>query len=776
MSVLAALKVVLGLDTGPFQKGADQAQREAQKLVKSVRETGLKMAALGAGITASISVPFVEFVKSSLPAAKQSAEALGQVNAALASMGPVAGKTTEELQRQAAALMNISTFDDDDIMRSITANMLTFGNISGEAFDRAQLAAVNLSARLGQDLQSSAIQLGKALNDPVKGVTALAKVGVSFTTQQKDQIKAMVKAGDVAGAQSMILKELEKQYGGAAKALRDAAPETGVIQAWDSIKEVIGEIARNILPRILPPIERLLQAFLDLDPRVQTIAVGFVAAAAAAGPLLIGAGAMVTAFAGLAPVMGAVAAALPVIAAGAAIVAGVGALIYSNWEKIAPVLQEIWEVIQTNLGPPARELIDALGKAFGDLSSGPMGPLLHGAIEVVQSLASAIGKAMGPTTVGAVKAATTVIGALLHGMAATVNGLVAVFNGTFALGVAQAMRRLYEGVREWLVGKLDNVWEWVRTKIVTVRDAFYNLYDAVVGHSYIPDMVDGIAAQMNRLDGVMVAPADKATKKTAEAFKNLADEVQPLLDRLFPEARALNDWRKDLATLDQAEKAKMLDPAQAAEARRRLNQNAVQGSLDAGAGAIGDLVSGAFGKVQESFSGVTEGMEDVRGRLIEANKKIGQSFTDMAQEAVRAIGTLGHAIKDGDFFDILDAVVGLGLQLGGMGVFGKSAAAAINGARVPGYAGGTRWHPGGLAVVGERGPELVNLPRGASVTPNGAWGGGGGGRMEVEVLPSEYFDVRVRRHISDAAPGIAQAGAQGGANMIMRRQARSLRG
>lgn len=340
--------------------------------------------------------------------------------------------------------------------------------------------------------------------------------------------------------------------------------------------------------------------------------------------------------------------------------------------------------------------------------------------------------------------------------------------------VEQYAMRMARAIKTWLLDNLDNVWERVRTKIVTVRDAFYNLYDAVVGHSYIPDMVDGIAAQMNRLDGVMVAPADKATKKTAEAFKKLADEVQPLLDRLFPEARALNDWRKDLALIDKAEKAKMLDPAQAAEARRRLNQNAVQGSLDAGAGAIGDLVSGAFGKVQESFSGVTEGMEDVRGRLIEANKKIGQSFTDMAQEAVRAIGTLGHAIKDGDFFDILDAVVGLGLQLGGMGVFGSKIAGQINSSKLHYNANGTRYFSGGLSIVGERGPELVNLPRGAQVTPNNKLGWGGGGTTQNYHISGNLLTPEFWAQIQAMDRQAASAGAQGGANMIMRRQARSL--
>jgi hypothetical protein len=75
--------------------------------------------------------------------------------------------------------------------------------------------------RLGTDLKGSAVQLGKALNDPIAGVGALSRVGVTFTETQKDMIKTMVEAGNVAGAQTLILDELGKEFGGSAKALAD---------------------------------------------------------------------------------------------------------------------------------------------------------------------------------------------------------------------------------------------------------------------------------------------------------------------------------------------------------------------------------------------------------------------------------------------------------------------------------------------------------------------------------------------------------------------------
>ena len=94
--------------------------------------------------------------------------------------------------------------------------LLTFTNIGKNVFPSALKAVNDMSQALGQDTKSSAIQLGKALNDPINGVTALKRVGVTFNDAQKEQISTMVKAGNVAGAQSVILQELQKEFGNSA--------------------------------------------------------------------------------------------------------------------------------------------------------------------------------------------------------------------------------------------------------------------------------------------------------------------------------------------------------------------------------------------------------------------------------------------------------------------------------------------------------------------------------------------------------------------------------
>src|SRR5258708_1908746 len=81
-------------------------------------------------------------------------------------------------------------------------------------------------------------QLVKALNDPIHGVTSLMRVGVTFTAQQKEQIKTLVDTGHTMDAQKVILAELTKEFGGSAAAQATASDKAKV--AWKNVEEQVG--------------------------------------------------------------------------------------------------------------------------------------------------------------------------------------------------------------------------------------------------------------------------------------------------------------------------------------------------------------------------------------------------------------------------------------------------------------------------------------------------------------------------------------------------------
>lgn len=208
-------------------------------------------AALG-GLIATVKVGVDEFM--------QAEKVTAQTNAVLKSTGSVAHVTKRQIEDLATSIMRKSGMDDEAI-KSAENLLLTFLKVRDEAgrgndvFSQATKITADLSVALGKDLNSSAMMVGKALNDPVKGLTALSKAGVQFTAGQKDSIKAMVESGDVMGAQKMILKELETQVGGSAEALGGTL--TGKLNI---AKETFRNMAADLVVVFMPAISTAVGA------------------------------------------------------------------------------------------------------------------------------------------------------------------------------------------------------------------------------------------------------------------------------------------------------------------------------------------------------------------------------------------------------------------------------------------------------------------------------------------------------------------------------------
>lgn len=184
--------------------GAERAFGRMGKGFDSLK-TALAGLALGAGF------------KAVLGQVIESEDALRQLDARIKSTGDTAGVGRERLVALSQSLQQVTTNSDEAVLGAESL-LLTFTRIRGPVFERTLKAALDLSQGLGQDLQSSVTQLGKALNAPIEGLQALQRVGVRFTEAQKDQIRALVESGQLQQAQGVILAELEKRFGGAATA------------------------------------------------------------------------------------------------------------------------------------------------------------------------------------------------------------------------------------------------------------------------------------------------------------------------------------------------------------------------------------------------------------------------------------------------------------------------------------------------------------------------------------------------------------------------------
>lgn len=214
-------------DLDKLTKEGAAAEKQAEAVSRKWSASGKAIGiAIAAGVAAA-GLALRKYFQNTIEAEKVQA----QLEARIKSTGMAARLSLGDLNKMAEALQFKTTFDDEAI-GEVQALLLTFTKIGRETFPDATEAVLNLSTAMGTDLNSAALQVGKALNDPVKGITALARAGVQFSESQKAIIKDLVKTGDVAGAQTIILKELETQMGGAAQAARNTLG--GAIQALEN--------------------------------------------------------------------------------------------------------------------------------------------------------------------------------------------------------------------------------------------------------------------------------------------------------------------------------------------------------------------------------------------------------------------------------------------------------------------------------------------------------------------------------------------------------------
>jgi hypothetical protein len=181
----------------------------------------------------------------------------GRTAAVIRSTGGAAGQSAGDIRKLAEEMENLST-NDDKAVQGAENMLLTFTGIGPKAFKPATQAVIDLNAAMGggdEGLQHTAIQVGKALNDPIKGVGALSRVGVSFTAQQKAQIKTLVDHNKTLDAQKIILAELNKEFGGQGKVFG-----TGPAAEARRLADAEEDLSRSFAEKLAPAVSNVRRA------------------------------------------------------------------------------------------------------------------------------------------------------------------------------------------------------------------------------------------------------------------------------------------------------------------------------------------------------------------------------------------------------------------------------------------------------------------------------------------------------------------------------------
>lgn len=243
-------------------KGLEKADASAKKLEGTMGGLSIGMKGLG-GIIAGLGIS--AFLGESVKAFDESEKAIAQLRTGLQSTGNVAGMTADDFLKQAAALQKITTYGDEAIV-GVQSLLVTFTNIRGEIMQNATPAILDMATRMGGDLQGAAVQLGKALNDPIQGVNALRRVGVSFNDEQQKMMKNFVETNQLAKAQQMILNELNTEFGGsaAAAAMVGMGPWEQLKNTFGDVQEEIGRLTLDFGTMLLPVIEGVVTGLSNM--------------------------------------------------------------------------------------------------------------------------------------------------------------------------------------------------------------------------------------------------------------------------------------------------------------------------------------------------------------------------------------------------------------------------------------------------------------------------------------------------------------------------------
>ena len=217
-------------------------KKAAVYMQHAVDSISFKKAALAATAFGAAGIyAFQKITKEAIKFANEQEAVEKRLSAVIKATDQAAGFNIKQMGEMASSYQKL-TIVGDEVILSGQAILATFKTIRGEGFERATMAALDMAEVMQQDLKGAMVMIGKSMNDPIANLSAMTRSGVQFTKSQKDMIKSLWEAGDVMGAQNIILTELESQFGGAAKAAREtfggAAKAAG--NALGDLKEELG--------------------------------------------------------------------------------------------------------------------------------------------------------------------------------------------------------------------------------------------------------------------------------------------------------------------------------------------------------------------------------------------------------------------------------------------------------------------------------------------------------------------------------------------------------
>ncbi|MDR0709712.1 MAG: phage tail length tape measure family protein, partial [Spirochaetaceae bacterium] len=182
-----------------------------------------------------------QFAEESLQAYRRQEESNARLATVIQATGASAWTTAAQMKDFSRELAS-STGKSVQEIQDMNAVLLGFRSITGDVFEDASAAIVQMSGVMGGDLQSAANSFGKALDTPIEGMASLSRYGFVFTEEEKEQVKVLEEAGKHMEAQNIILDAMTGSFGDAATAVNQAAlSQNNFETAIENLKAACGK-------------------------------------------------------------------------------------------------------------------------------------------------------------------------------------------------------------------------------------------------------------------------------------------------------------------------------------------------------------------------------------------------------------------------------------------------------------------------------------------------------------------------------------------------------
>lgn len=506
---------------------------------------------------AAIGVAMVGALRNGFQGLIENEQASKQTEAALRSTGNAANVTRGQIEGLADSLEKKTGIDGLAIQQGQNL-LLTFTNIRNEAgrgndiFDQTTKIMADMATAMGSDPKTAAMQLGKALNDPIKGVGALSRVGVQFTEAQKEQIKTLVESGRTMDAQKVILKELETQFGGSAEAagqtfagrmqiLRhrfDEFTETLAAKLMPVLMSFMDWVERN-WPAISSAFEALFTALIDVGRVIASVVVPplklmfeFFSENREIAAILVGA--LVALYAGLKALMVAQAVAGAIKVLNLAMLANPFVLVAAAVAAVAVGLITLWKRSETfrDIVTGAWDAVKGVVMVFVDFFKGP----LKAAFDII----SGVVKTIAGLLRGDFSAAWDGVKQAIGGIATAIKEAVLAIPGKLleaAIAVAQAAFDLGKKIFDKILEGLGDLPGAIKRKVseafgIAGEEGAINPYLPAIqgqGKKISSGMATGVTSNSgtvsNALSGVIRSAKNNNEDNAASAGREIGGEL-----------------------------------------------------------------------------------------------------------------------------------------------------------------------------------------------------------------------------------------------------------